>query len=247
MNLPGRPKLLPRYTPTIMCADNPTSPHPGGRPELRPHSVILFQGDSITDAGRNRLEFQANAPRALGEGYARTAALKLREESPDAFLQCYNRAVSGDTLEDLSRRWERDTFPLLPDLLSILIGVNDLWHEMTFSAGMDHIRFQARFRKLLIRTRKVLPDVRLVLCQPFLLPVGSISSRWMEEAVRLGDTTAALAEEFNAVRVPFQEMLNEAAADQPPADLLFDGVHPTPAGHALLADCWLEHVVGIQG
>jgi len=227
-----------------MSADFPIPPNSPGPDDLRPHSVILFQGDSITDAGRNRLACQANKPAALGEGYARTAALYLLERFPDRSLQCYNRGVSGDTLADLSRRWARDTLPLLPDLLSILIGVNDLWQEMSSTGEMDHNRFRENYRELLIRTQKAFPEIRLALCQPFLLPAGMIPAGWMDEASRLGETTASLAEEFDAALVPFQGILDKAAADQPASSLLFDGVHPTPEGHRLLADCWLEHVVG---
>lgn len=203
--------------------------------------MILFQGNSITDAGRSRSLFQANTREALGEGYARMVALDLLDRYPDRSLQCYNRGVSGDTLADLSRRWERDTLPLLPDVLSILIGVNDLWQALSTGSGMNHADFRSRFRSLLSETRKSLPDARLVLCQPFTLPVGLIPSAWQEETGRLAASTIRLAEEYDAVLVPFQEMLVEAAADHPPASLLHDGVHPTPAGHRLLADCWLEH------
>lgn len=211
---------------------------------LHPHDVILFQGNSITDAGKTRLQSEPSAAPALGAGYAGMIAAALAGKTPAPHLQIYNRAVSGDQLIDLIHRWERDTFPLLPDVLSILIGVNDLLQELSSRGRMDLGRYEEQYQKLLSKTAKRLPYTRLVLCQPFLLPVSSISSTWLEEAARLGDTIAALAEEFYAVLVPFQEALNEAAADQSPSNLLFDGLHPTAAGHALLADCWLEHVVG---
>jgi lysophospholipase L1-like esterase len=227
-----------------MSADSPTPQKIPASAVPLPHSVILFQGDSITDAGRNRLACQANKPSALGEGYARMAALDLLERYPDRSLQCYNRGVSGDTLADLSRRWARDTLPLLPDLLSVLIGVNDLWQALSSTGVMGHDRFRENLRELLVRTRKAFPEIRLALCQPFLLPAGMIPAGWMDEAARLGETTAVLAEEFTADLVPFQQALNDAAAEQPPSSLLFDGVHPTPDGHRLLTDCWLDHVVG---
>lgn len=211
---------------------------------LHPHDVILFQGNSITDAGRNRLQSEPNAAPALGDGYAGMIAAALADKTPAPHLQIYNRAVSGDRLVDLIHRWERDTLPLLPDVLSVLIGVNDLLEELSSRGRMDLGRYKEQYQELLSKTAERLPYTRLVLCTPFLLPVSSISSAWLEESARLGDINAALADEFNAVLVPFQEALNEAAADQAPSDLLFDGVHPTAAGHALLADCWLEHVLG---
>ena len=211
---------------------------------LDPHSVIVFQGNSITDAGRNRLQIEANALPGLGQGYPRLIAEQLLERQPDQHYQIYNRGVSGDTLPDLVQRWEQDTLPLLPDLVSVLIGVNDLWQALNTVGSLDLERFRALYRELLRSTRSACPYSRLVLCEPFLLPVRGIPDAWMGDVRELGGVTRDLAGDFSAVFVPYQDALDRFAADAPPRNLLSDGVHPTPRGHQVLAECWLDHVLG---
>ena len=211
---------------------------------LDPHSVIVFQGNSITDAGRNRLQMEANALPGLGQGYPRLIAQQLLGQDPENHYQIYNRGVSGDTLPDLVQRWEQDTLPLLPDLVSVLIGVNDLWQALNTVGKLDLNRFQALYRGLLETTRRACPYTRLVLCEPFLLPVGGTPDAWMGDVRELGKVTRTLAADFSAVFVPFQQALDRTAAATEPRNLLSDGVHPTPHGHRVLAECWLEHVLG---
>lgn len=212
--------------------------------KLKPHNVIVFQGNSITDAGRNRLQIEPNTPAGLGGGYPAQVAERLLEEGNPHALQIYNRGVSGDELPDLHRRWERDTLPLLPDVLSILIGINDLWLQVQRGAGFNRAGTELLYRKLLEITRKELPYTDLILCQPFLLTGGQIPVHWQDPAQELGKLVRELAEEFGAVFVPFQQALDAAAEEVSSRKLLSDGVHPTPRGHRILAECWLEHVLG---
>lgn len=224
---------------------------PGGSPlntisplNLHPHDVILFQGNSITDAGRNRLQSEPNAAPALGDGYAGMIAAALAGKIPAPHLQIYNRAVSGDRLVDLIHRWERDTFPLLPDVLSILIGVNDLLQELLSRGRMDLGRYEEQYQDLLSMTTERLPYTRLVLCAPFLFTGEGIPPEWQDEIKNQQEIVAGLAKNWGVIYVPFHQALSRAGEKYPRQRLLPDGVHPSPQGHQILADCWLEHVVG---
>ncbi len=211
---------------------------------FKPHNVILFQGDSITDANRTRSRISPNSPDGLGFGYARKIADSLLENYPDHYLQLYNRGVSGDRIQDMKSRWEGDSLRLLPDLISILIGVNDTWNQVMLGMGSDPEQYQAMFHKILTETRQSLPYTRLVLCEPFLLLTGEVTREWSADITRRQDYVRYLADEFNAVFVPFQSALDQATQQVPPAQLLEDGVHPTDRGHQVLADCWMKTVLG---
>jgi len=210
---------------------------------IRPHSVLLFQGDSITDAGRTRRTIGPNSPQGIGSGYPRLIANHLLNSFPDHYLQFYNRGVSGDRIQDLSQRWDRDTMKLRPDTLSILIGVNDTWNYLFQGIGSSPEGFQNIYRLLLETTRRQLPEISLVLCEPFVLVTGEVTDEWLEDISQRRLVVAELAQVFDAVCVPFQAALEEQlAAGVPARQLLEDGVHPTAAGHQVLADCWLKAV-----
>ncbi len=211
---------------------------------FKPHSVILFQGDSITDAGRTHSWIGPNLPDGLGFGYTRKIADELLENYPEQYLQLYNRGVSGDLIRDMESRWERDSLRLLPDLISILIGVNDTWNQVMLGMGSDPEQYQGVFHKILTETRKSLPDTQLVLCEPFLLITGEVTREWSADITRRQGFVRDLADEFNAVFVPFQSALDQAARQVSAGQLLEDGVHPTNRGHQVLADCWMKTMLG---
>ncbi|NQS92623.1 MAG: SGNH/GDSL hydrolase family protein [Chloroflexi bacterium] len=211
---------------------------------IKPHSVILFQGDSITDAGRSRFTIGANSPRGMGEGYPRLIADRLLENSPDQSYQFYNRGVSGNRIRDLAQRWDHDSIRLVPDLISILIGVNDTWNYLFTGLGSDPEDFREIYKQILTDTRKQLPDTRLVFCEPFILLTCEVSEEWTEDISKRQAYIRELAREFDGKYVPFQSALDQANKNIPAHRLLEDGVHPTPQGHQVLADCWLETVVG---
>ncbi|NOQ40144.1 MAG: lysophospholipase [Anaerolineales bacterium] len=208
------------------------------------HSVILFQGDSITDAGRTRSRIGPNSPDGLGFGYARKIADALLANYPEGYLQLYNRGVSGDRIQDMISRWEGDSLRLLPDLISILIGVNDTWNQVLLGMGSDPEQYQAIFHKILTETQQSLPKTRLVLCEPFLLLTGEVTREWSADITRRQGIVRDLADEFNAIFVPFQSALDLAAQKVSAHLLLEDGVHPTDRGHQVLADCWMKTVLG---
>ena len=214
------------------------------KPTIKPHSVILFQGDSITDVGRSRSAIGANSPDGMGFGYPSLAAEELLAKFPDYFLQCYNRGISGDRIRDMSHRWERDSLRLVPDLISILIGVNDTWNHLFMGLGSDPEDFKKVYHQLLTNTRLSLPETMLVLCEPFILLTGEVTEEWSIDISQRQAAVQDLAREFDALFVPFQTALDEESGHVSAHKLLEDGVHPTEIGHRLLADCWVKTVLG---
>jgi lysophospholipase L1-like esterase len=211
---------------------------------IEPGSTILFQGDSITDAGRQRESLEPNFRYALGMGYCNLIASQLLREQPSDDLKFYNRGVSGDRIVDMYARWKVDAINLKPDIISILIGVNDTWHEMTIQNGVEPERYEKIYRSLLEYTKQQLSSVQFILCEPFVLKCGVVTDTWGEEIRKRQHTVRQLADEFNGRFVAFQSALDSVLVDAPPEYWLSDGVHPTPAGHRILADCWYENVIG---
>jgi len=206
--------------------------------EARP-AIIVFQGDSITDAGRSRERDGANEPAALGVGYVGLIARELLAEPANAGVQIFNRGVSGNRALDLLVRWEHDTLALAPDVVSILVGVNDTWHRyLPGGVGIKVPRYAALYRMLIEDTLERWPDCRLVLCEPFALPGGQFRDEWMGELRERMAIVRGLASEFRTAFVPFHEMFAEAMKRHPAADLAADGVHPTLLGHQLMAKAW---------
>lgn len=209
--------------------------------ELSAHHVILFQGDSITDAGRNRLFSGPNSPEGMGYGYPRWIMDQFLEIIPTRDQKFYNRGVSGDRIQDLARRWPLDTLRLKPDLISILIGINDSSTYLYMGMGSSPEDFRSIYRQLLNNTLEALPATALVLCEPFALLTGQVNEAWNEDITRRQTYVNELAQEYEALFVPFQSALDNAVLEGvPPRQLLEDGIHPTERGHRLLAKFWLE-------
>jgi len=204
--------------------------------------TILFQGDSITDAGRNKEIPQPNSGAALGFGYANQVASALLAECPQAGFNFYNRGISGNRVTDLLARWRQDAIHLKPDWISILIGVNDTWHRAASDRGTTVELYETVYRLLLEETRKELPGVRFVLCEPFGLAVGAFKAEWMDELRRRSEVVQRLVGEVDGVFVPFQNLFDEALKEAPAAYWLPDGVHPSAAGHRRMADLWRRSV-----
>jgi lysophospholipase L1-like esterase len=166
------------------------------------------------------------------------------DKYPDHYLQIYNRGISGDRILTLENRWENDSLRLLPDLVSILIGINDTWNYLYLGLGSSPDEYRQVYVRILDLTLKKLPDVELVLCEPFVLVTGEVTEEWLDDINLRQGVVRDLADEFAGVFVPFQSALTTAAQTLEPELLLDDGVHPTIKGHQVLADCWLNAVVG---
>ena len=200
-----------------------------------PDTRTLFQGDSITDGNRGR---SADPNHILGHGYAFLIAAKYGAAFPERKLVFLNRGISGNKVTDLEARWQRDTLELKPDLLSILVGVND-----TGRAPLEV--FEPTYNKLLTETKNVHPSVRFVLLEPFCLPVGHTLERgeaWVAELSERQHITARLAKKHSAVLVPCQKVFTDACKRASADYWIWDGIHPTYSGHQLLADAWVEAV-----
>ena len=204
--------------------------------------LVLFQGDSITDCGRGRTD---DPNLLLGQGYVFIVAARLRRNLASTGPSFVNRGVSGNRVSDLYGRWNEDAISLAPDRLSILIGVNDAWRSMKGQASGITDRFQGAYRLLLEETREEMPGTGLILCEPFILNTGSPALKWGEWKARLDayqSCVRGLAAEFDAVHVPVQGFLDRACAEAEPSYWLWDGVHPTAAGHQIIAEAWLAAV-----
>jgi lysophospholipase L1-like esterase len=208
---------------------------------VKPGDVVLFQGDSITDAGRKREQADvANNKASLGNGYAGLAGAGLLVTHPADQLRVFNRGVSGNKVFQLAERWQRDCLDLEPDVLSILIGVNDIWHKLDGKYDGTVAIYERDYDALLARTRTALPKVALVVCEPFVLRCGSVDDSWFPEFDDYRTAARRVAGKHGATWVPFHEMFERAVACAPPEQWAKDGVHPSAAGAALMEQCWLD-------
>lgn len=205
---------------------------------------MLFQGDSITDARRNRKHAAtANDQRGLGRGYAWLAAAGLLTKRPDDELRVFNRGVSGNKVFQLAKRWQKDCLDLAPNLVSVLIGVNDIWHTRNGRYDGTVPIYERDYNALLARTRSALPSVELVVCEPFVLRCGAVKDSWFPEFDEYRAAARRVATAHGAAWVPFQSVFDRALQYAPPEHWAKDGVHPSSAGTALMAQAWLD-VVG---
>jgi lysophospholipase L1-like esterase len=228
----------------IAGAEHPNA-HPSGvagynyrRPGLKKGSSLLFQGDSITDMGWGRNQKDRN--HYLGHGYVYLIAARLGADMPEAQLDFYNRGASSNTVADLRKRWQDDAIGMTPDLLSILVGANDVGRVQSEA-------FESDYRYILDASRRANPELRLVLLDPFALPSGPLKNEQQWSFRRASTDTlrlvvARLAKDYNAVHIKTQDIFDAAATIVTPEQWIWDGVHPLPQGHELIARHWLQEV-----
>ncbi|WP_347838434.1 SGNH/GDSL hydrolase family protein [uncultured Draconibacterium sp.] len=202
---------------------------------------FLFQGDSITDGKRGR----NNDPNhIMGHGYAFSIASRVGADFPQAGFTFYNRGVSGNTVPDLQKRWQNDTIDLKPDVLSLLVGINDVGDIINkHPEARDLAEFEKGYRQLLNSAQTANPDIVLVLGIPFVFPVGAREKNWQlwdEETKNRATIVKKLAKEFNAILVDFNEVFEKAQQSAPINYWIWDGIHPTVFGHELMAREWLK-------
>ena len=200
---------------------------------------ILFQGDSITDAGRNTSN---GSLISIGQGYPFLIDASLSAQYPGKY-EFVNRGVSGNRIVDVYARIKADCWNLEPDLLSILIGINDVWHEVGNRNGVDAGRFERVYDMLISDTLERFPATRVMVLEPFVLRASATVAHWGEfysETLLRAEAARRVAEKYHQIFVPLQAKFDEAAARVSPEYWLGDGVHPMPAGHQLIADAWCE-------
>ncbi|MFF3063130.1 SGNH/GDSL hydrolase family protein [Oerskovia sp. NPDC057915] len=201
------------------------------RATLAPGSRAVLIGDSITDAGR-----LAEGEFGLGHGYAARVAGVCGRHG----VEVVNRGVSGHRVVDLQARWDDDVLALEPDLVSIKIGINDTWRRYDAGDVTSAEAFETGYRDLLDRTRAGAPQASIVLVEPFLVPVRAEQWRWREDLDPKIQVVRRLAGEYGLPLVatdgPFAQAVTTSGLG--PQAWAYDGVHPTPAGHDLLAEAW---------
>jgi lysophospholipase L1-like esterase len=200
---------------------------------LTNNSTILFQGDSITDAGR-----KANHNEALGDGYVMMTAAWLSALNPEFHLKFLNRGVGGNRVRDLRNRWKKDCLDLRPNLVSILVGVNDIsW------GGTSTGSFQADYITILEQTSQL--KSQIVLLEPFLVLSSGDLLELTEELDKKIEVVKKLAIEFEAKLIPLNDIFAKACLKREASFWALDGVHPTLAGHALIAQSWIKGVIDL--
>jgi lysophospholipase L1-like esterase len=211
------------------------------------NKVVLFQGDSITESARTkRKENTPNDPESLGSGYVLLAAGALLDEYSNIRPIIYNRGISGNKVFQLAERWDKDCIELKPNLISILVGVNYFWNipDGAYKGALEI--YQNDYLALLERTKKALPEVTLVICEPFALKCGVVNQKWFPAFDGYRDAAKKVAAEFKTIFVPFQSAFDKVVENSPPQYWAADGVHPTLAGSHLMAKTWLKTVFGIK-
>ena len=212
-----------------------------------PNTKILFQGDSITDMNRGRT---SDPNHILGHSYVFLLAARHAAAFPELHLTFINRGVSGNRVSDLAARWKSDTLDLHPDVLSILIGVNDIDATVNNNKPFDADQFAKTYDSLLAQAKAANPNIKFVLCEPFSLP-GTHSSvhpqEWNAAMDRARAIVQQLATQYHAPAVHLQKVFDDAAARAPANYWIWDGIHPTYAGQELLADEWERAYLDFYG
>ncbi len=204
---------------------------------------ILFQGDSITDAGRWRED-----PDSLGTGYPLIVAAKLGYEHPGEY-KFINRGISGNKSVDVAARKKEDIFDIAPDVMSLMVGVNDVWHGIDYNWWATCDDLVKSLDEIILCAKEANPDVRIMLLEPYIMKEYATESsaerpdKWetfVREVSERQRLTREAAERHSVVFVPLQALFDGATKGPGVKPFSEDGVHPTPAGHELIARAWIE-------
>ena len=199
---------------------------------------ILFQGDSITDAGRNRSDLYST-----GGGYPTLVKATLGYENPLAY-EFINKGISGNRIVDIYARIKTDIINLKPDVMSILVGVNDVWHEYGSSPnGVDADKYYKIYSMLIEEVKAALPNIKIMILEPFVLRAKATDENWegfSTEVPKRAAMAKKIAENYGLPFVPLQKGFDELCKKAPADYWLADGVHPTKMGHEYIKNCWIE-------
>ncbi len=208
---------------------------------LQMNQIMVFQGDSITDSGRNRKNTLPNSNSSLGDGFVFEVSKTLNYAIDKYNLNIYNRGVAGNKTDELLARWSQDCVSLKPDILTILIGVNDYWHKKKKNQKQSLEDYSRNYEHLISDTKHILPNTCLILCEPFILPnTGVVDDSWLEPFSNYRRVAETIAINNDAMWIPLQKVFTEAVKYAPEAYWLYDGVHPTKAGVKLISYTWLH-------
>lgn len=202
---------------------------------LEENQTVLFTGDSITDAGRDR-----GNPENLGNGYVKNICSRLSVEYAELNLRFLNFGISGNRACDLKNRWKTDCLDHKPDILSILIGANDVWRRYDSNNPTSLKDFENNYRHILDESSKD-SICQIVIMEPFVLPVPEDRKLWREDLDPKITIARQLAMEYAIAYVPLDGIFAAASVRREPGYWAADGVHPSNAGHMLIADAWLKH------
>lgn len=218
------------------------SPNPASSKPYQP-LTFLFQGDSITDGNRGR---NTDPNHIMGHGYAYSIASRIGADFPEAGFTFYNRGISGHKITDLQKRWETDTLNLKPNILSILVGINDTGATINKPAEATTAEeFENIYRSLLNDCRRANPEILFVLGLPFVYPIGKRIEhweQWRDDTSKRQAVVRKLAGEFDAVLIDYPTVFDKASQKAPIEYWIWDGVHPTVFAHELMAREWMKQV-----
>ncbi len=206
---------------------------------LKNNDIILFQGDSITDGNRGR---SADPNHIHGHGYQYILAAELSADNIEKNIEFINRGVSGNRISDLYGRWKDDCLNLNPTILNILIGFNDIWAMYDGERGSEPERFEKIYHYLLDEVLEKNPDTLIIIMEPFFGSSKDVEfDKYCKEHIgAIAKKAKKVAQDYNAVFVPLQDMFLEYSEKTDIFNLLWDGVHPTTLGHELIARRWKE-------
>lgn len=228
---------IPQLLSSVYAEDN------GKKFRVTANNVILFQGDSITDSGRKKDNFDPNNAAALGGGYAMIAASEMLFKHAALNLTIYNRGISGNKVYQLAERWDRDALELKPDVLSILVGVNDFWHTLVNNYKGTIKTYNDDLVTLLDRTKQKLPAVKMIIGEPYAVKgIRSVDEKWYPAFNDYRHAAKEIAKKYDAVFIPYQAIYEKAMKEAPGVYWTHDGVHPSLAGAHLMAHAWLSVV-----
>lgn len=196
---------------------------------------ILFQGDSITDAGRNREDYHD-----LGRGYPKYAADFIKEKYPETEFEFINLGISGNQTKDLVARLDKDFVDIQPDIVTILIGINDTWHHAGDKSWIPNEVFEERYRMVLTAVKEK-TNARIMMMEPFLIPVED-KLFFREDLAPKIEIIRKLAREFADVYLPTDGLLASAFIGDDPMTYAADGVHPTPKGAEFIGALYAEYI-----
>ena len=198
---------------------------------------LLFQGDSITDAGRSYED-----PHLLGEGYVKYAAQYLQKAYPQVDFEFINLGISGNQTKDLVARLDKDFVQIQPDIVSIMIGINDVWHHAEDRSWIPDEVFEQRYRTVLDSIGKM--GARLMIIEPFLIPAED-KLFFREDLYKKIEIVRKLAREYADVFMPTDGLLCAAFIGDDPLTFAADGVHPTAKGAEFIGRLYAQYLAPV--